>query len=197
MTRASGDGGQTLGLYIVAVGALFFLAFAFFAVGQAASVRNTAQTAADAAALAAARQTRDGVRDEFLDALKAGDLDTLTELLAGDGMDGAGAGACGAASTFAAENRAAVDTCDLVTGPNGARVSLHTEGTVGRSVVNGTESMHAHADATGVVEARCTVDGKDGDTVKFACDKGDLSVDPTTDDFDLNLAEFYSVHLSE
>ena len=27
--------GQTLGLYIVAVAALFFLAFAFFAVGQA------------------------------------------------------------------------------------------------------------------------------------------------------------------
>lgn len=79
--RLQSDKGQTLGLYIVAVAALFFLAFAFFAVGQASSVRNSAQTAADAAALAAARETRDGIRDEFLDALKAGDLDKLTDLL--------------------------------------------------------------------------------------------------------------------
>ncbi|MFJ4844208.1 pilus assembly protein TadG-related protein [Streptomyces sp. NPDC088733] len=190
-----GDAGQTLGLYIVAVGALFFLAFAFFAVGQASSVRNSAQTAADAAALAAARETRDGVRDDFLDALKAGDLDRLTDLLAGNPMDGAGA--CGAADDFAARNDAAIDTCELVSGPRGARVSLHTQGTVGKSVVDGTESMHARATATAVVEAVCTVDDKDGDSVKFTCDKGDLSVDPTADDFDLNLAEFYSVHLSE
>ncbi|MFD3451780.1 pilus assembly protein TadG-related protein [Streptomyces sp. NPDC058691] len=195
MRRGHGDAGQTLGLYIVAVGALFFLAFAFFAVGQASSVRNGAQTAADAAALAAARETRDGIRDDFLDALEAGDLDKLTDLLTGNGMDGVGA--CGAAGTFAAENAAVIDTCDLVSGPSGAKVSLHTEGTVGKSVVDGTESIHAHATATGVVEPRCAVDEKDGDTVKFTCDNGTLSVDPTADDFDLNLAEFYSVHLSE
>ncbi|MDX3072063.1 pilus assembly protein TadG-related protein [Streptomyces sp. MI02-7b] len=193
--RAGGDQGQTVGLYIVAVAALFFLAFAFFAVGQASSVRNSAQTAADAAALAAARETRDGIRDDFLDALNAGDLDKLADLLAGNGMDGAGA--CGAAGTFAAENRAVIDTCDLVSSPSGAKVSLHTEGTVGKSVVHGTENMHARATATGVVEARCAVDEKDGDTVKFTCDEGTLSVDPSADDFDLNLAEFYSVHLSE
>lgn len=45
------------------VAGLLFLAFAYFAVGQAAVNRNGAQTAADAAALAAAQETRDGLAD--------------------------------------------------------------------------------------------------------------------------------------
>jgi hypothetical protein len=46
-------------------------------------LRNSAQTAADAAALAAARGGRDGIEGKFLDALKAGDLGTLKGLLNG------------------------------------------------------------------------------------------------------------------
>ncbi|MGW3243052.1 pilus assembly protein TadG-related protein [Streptomyces sp. NPDC001070] len=189
-----GDGGQTVGLYIVAVAALFFLAFAFFAVGQASSVRNTAQTAADAAALAAARDVRDSVRGQFLDALDAGDLDKLGDLLALTGMTPGNA--CGAATNYADQNNALVDECD-VGGPGSATIALHTVGTVGNSVVPGTESMHARATATAVVESHCAVDGKDGDKITFVCDGDELTVDPTADDFDLNLAEFYSVHLSE
>ncbi|MFB7291779.1 pilus assembly protein TadG-related protein [Actinacidiphila glaucinigra] len=193
--RFADDGGQTLGIYIVAVAALFFLAFAYFAVGQAASVRNTAQTAADAAALAAARETRDSVRDDFLDALEDGDLDELEDLLAGNGMSGTGA--CGAAGSYAAQNDADLEECVLVSGPNGATVVLRTRGTVGDSVIDGTQDMHARATATGVVEARCSVKDKAGDAISFTCSQGDLTVDATADDFDLNLAEFYSVHLSE
>ncbi|MEU4097735.1 pilus assembly protein TadG-related protein [Streptomyces sp. NPDC026673] len=192
--RFDGDGGQTLGLYIVAVAALFFLAFAYFAVGQAASVRNTAQTAADASALAAAREVRDSVREPFLDALEAGDLDRLRELLVLNGMTPDDA--CGAAANYAGQNSAVVDACN-VGGPGRATVALHTSGTVGESVVPGTESMHARATATAVVESRCVVDDKDGDEIAFICDGDEVSVDPTADDFDLNLAEFYSVHLSE
>ncbi|MGI5252205.1 pilus assembly protein TadG-related protein [Actinacidiphila glaucinigra] len=192
--RTGSDSGQTVGLYIVAVAALFFLAFAFFAVGQASSVRNTAQTAADASALAAAREVRDSVRESFLDALESGDLERLADLLSLNGMTVEGA--CGAAADYAGQNKAVVDECD-VDGPGGATVALHSSGTVGDSVVPGTESMHARATATAIVESRCGVDDKDGDTITFICDGDRLAVDPTADDFDLNLAEFYSVHLSE
>lgn len=178
----------------MAVAALFFLAFAYFAVGQAASVRNTAQTAADASALAAAREVRDSVREAFLDALEAGDLDRLRDLLALNGMTSGNA--CGAAANYAGQNSAVVDECS-VGGPGGATVALHTSGTVGESVVPGTESMHARATATAVVESRCSVDDKDGDAITFICDGDEVPVDPTADDFDLNLAEFFSVHLSE
>ncbi|MDX3355705.1 pilus assembly protein TadG-related protein [Streptomyces sp. ME01-24h] len=184
-----------MGLYIVAVGALFFLAFAYFAVGQASVVRNSAQTAADAAALAAARETRDSVREDFLDALVAGDLDKLADLLAGNGMSGADA--CGAAGSYAVRNEADLEDCALTSDPKGATVVLRSRGTVGDSVIDGTENMHARATATGVVEARCSVTDKANDAVSFSCDQSDLTVDATTDGFDLNLAEFYSVHLSK
>ncbi len=178
----------------MAVGALFFLAFAFFAVGQASSVRNTAQTAADATALAAAREVRDSVREPFLDALEAGDLERLADLLALNEMTTDGA--CAAAADYAGQNKAVVDVCD-VGGPGAATVALHTSGTVGKSVVPGTESMHASAAATAIVESRCIVDDKDGDAITFICDGDRLTVDPTAGDFALNLAEFYSVYLSE
>lgn len=178
----------------MAVAALFFLAFAYFAVGQAVSVRNTAQTAADASALAAAREVRDSVRESFLDALEAGDLDVIEDLLALKGM--VGGNACGAAQDYAAQNDAEVNECH-VDGPASATVALRTSGTVGESAIPETTSMRAHATATAVVDSRCSVDGKDGSKVMFICDGDPLTVDTTADDFDLNLAEFYSVHLSE
>ncbi|MEU6340323.1 pilus assembly protein TadG-related protein [Streptomyces sp. NPDC046977] len=192
--RFDGDGGQTLGIYIVAVAALFFLAFAYFAVGQAASIRNTAQTAADASALAAAREVRDSVREPFLDALEDGDLDGLRDLLDLRGMTPGNA--CGEAANYAGQNGAIVDEC-VVGGPGGATIALHTADTVGKSVVPGTESMPAHATATAVVDSRCSVDDADGDAVTFICDGDRLTVDPTAGDFHLNLADFYFVHLSE
>jgi len=57
--RGRGDAGQAFPIYITVVAGLLFLAFAYLAVGQAAANRNGAQTAADAAALAAAQDTRD------------------------------------------------------------------------------------------------------------------------------------------
>lgn len=162
--------------------------------GQAVSVRNTAQTAADASALAAAREARDSIREPFLDALEEANLDRLQDLLALNGM--VPGNACGLAADYAARNSAVVDEC-TVGGPGGATVALHTSRTVGDSVVPGTESMNARATATAVVESRCAVDDKDGAKITFICDGEEVSVDPTAGDFELNLAKFYSVHLDE
>lgn len=57
--RRYSDAGQAFPIYITVVAGLLFLAFAYLAVGQAAVNRGGAQTAADAAALAAAQDTRD------------------------------------------------------------------------------------------------------------------------------------------
>ncbi|NEA58423.1 hypothetical protein G3I60_30805 [Streptomyces sp. SID13666] len=183
-------------MYIVAVAALFFLAFAFFAVGQASVVRNSAQTAADASALAAARSARDDVKDAFNKALIEGDLSQLGDLLAGAGMNGAGA--CEAAATMAVANHADRQICDRTDDPPGYTVGVRTQGTVGKSVIDGTENKHALANATAVVEPRCTVRQKDGKAIKFSCNGGeDVSVDPTANGFRLDLSLFFTVHLSK
>lgn len=200
--------------------ALLFLAFAYFAVGQAAVTRNSAQTAADAAALAAAREYRDEAKTAFLAALNSGDLDALGRLLTDGGTDDAGP--CGAAASYADANDAERLTCDRVYGPPGYTVSVRTKGTVGKSVIEGTESKHAEARATAVVSPRCAVGGTGGtgatdstgdaggtgDTgddggaddrhpVEFLCHGGDLTIDPTTPGFTLDLSTFYSVHLTK
>lgn len=194
-TATRREEGQTFGIYIVAVAALFFLAFAFFAVGQASAKRNSAQTAADAAALAAARATRDEVKDAFGTALKEGDLVKLGQLLGGADMDGARG--CTAAHGFALENDAGVANCGQATGLPGVTLSVITNGTVGKSVIDGTEAIHAKAEATAVVEKRCIVRGKDGKVIKFACNGENLSIDPTASGFVLDLSDFFTVHLSK
>jgi Putative Flp pilus-assembly TadE/G-like len=193
--QPAGDRGQTVGVYIVAMAALFFLAFAYFAVGQATVQRNGAQTAADAAALAAARQYRDEVRTDFLHALTTGDLKALGNLLTGLGPDDGAA--CSAAGTYAGDNDAEVRSCQRVSGPPGYTVGVRSRSTVGSSVIHGTQDIHALASATAVVEPRCTAGDKDGHTVRFTCDDGDLTIDPTVSGFLLDLADFYSVHLSK
>ena len=174
--------------------ALFFLAFAYFAVGQAAMARGGAQTAADSAALAAARAERDGVRAAFLAALVAGDDTALRVLLANAGGPG---DPCGAAADYAARNHATVQGgCTAVHDPPGYTVEVVSDRSVGKSVVKGTEDIHARATATAVVEARCDVLDVSGHTVHFSCDDGPLAVDPTAPGFVLDLSTFYSVHLS-
>lgn len=176
--------------------ALFFLAFAYFAVGQASVTRNSAQTAADSAALAAARGARDEAHDPFLAALLAGDEAALRRLLADPGNDAGPP--CQAAQTFATDNRATVTGCDPVGGSTRYAVSVRTNETVGASVVNGSENVHGTAKATAVVEPRCTLasPGTSGNVVNFSCPSGPLAVDPTGSGFVLDLSAFYTVHLS-
>ncbi|MFB7407858.1 pilus assembly protein TadG-related protein [Streptomyces sp. NPDC056202] len=152
-----GDQGQAFPSYIAVVGGLLFLAFAYFAIGQAAITRNGAQTAADAAALAAAQDARDQLRDGWLDVLS--DPTQWDRFLGG--KEYFDSSACRQAATFAASNEAELwgDGCTRVLGGGeGFRVTVRTTGTVGSSLIPGTESQHATATAEALIEPRCTFD---------------------------------------
>ncbi|MFI0940733.1 pilus assembly protein TadG-related protein [Streptomyces sp. NPDC021020] len=186
-----------MGIYIVAMAALFFLAFAYFAVGQASVTRGQAQTAADAAALAAARADRDALRDDFLQAVTAGDVDALTGLLANLGQHDAAA--CAAAAGYADRNGAEIPPggCVPADDGDGYTVTVRSRDAVGKSAVDGTEEIHAKATATAVVEPRCVVGPKEGQVLGFTCDHRDVTIDPTSAGFRLDLSTFYTVHLSQ
>ncbi|MFD8020013.1 pilus assembly protein TadG-related protein [Streptomyces lavendulae] len=149
-SRGSSDRGQAFPIYVVAVGGLLFAAFVFFVVGQASVTRSDAQGAADAAALAAAREAGEG-------SLGALDLVSLkpegwVKFLAGDLLTGKGA--CDAAVDFAARNDSRA-TCEA--SPPRFAVTVETNRTVGKSVVPGTDGMHGEARATAVIEPLCTL----------------------------------------
>ncbi|MFJ6982095.1 MULTISPECIES: pilus assembly protein TadG-related protein [unclassified Streptomyces] len=148
--RATGDAGQVFPVYLTVVGGLLFLAFAYFAVGQAAVNRNGAQTAADAAALAAAQESRDGLADQWV-------RDVLDPTKWQDIFDGAGVALpspCWRAGELAAQNDASLDSCAA----QGLRfpVSVQTNRTAGDSVIPVTTSTRAHASAVAVIEPLCT-----------------------------------------
>lgn len=181
-------------------GILLFVAFAFFAFAQAASARNGAQSAADAAALAAAQDAR----DELVEGLgrSIGEGDDWLDWLAGD--QAMGAGAEGAAGDLAADNDSTLAGFDEaeVNGYPGYWVRVETNYTVGDSVIPGTESMRAKAEATAVIESRCdaapSIDPEK--EVEFDCDGGDsFEIDP--DDFDPDdlpdASVLFSVHLAD
>ncbi|WP_275126639.1 pilus assembly protein TadG-related protein [Streptomyces sp. UNOB3_S3] len=154
------DAGQAFPLYITAVAALLFLALAFFAVGRAGAVKNAAQTAADAAALAAAQDYRDQLRTGFLLAVGTGGgagtagTGTWADWLAGRGArDGR---ACEAAESYAGLNGAQRGiTCEPGGEPGSFTVTVTSERTVGESVVPGTGDKHAKATAKATVTPRC------------------------------------------
>ncbi|MCX5248648.1 MULTISPECIES: pilus assembly protein TadG-related protein [unclassified Streptomyces] len=193
--RRYGDAGQAFPIYITVVGGLLFLAFAYFAVGQAAVNRNGAQTAADAAALAAAQKTRDQ-----LAGLWVGDVLDPTKWQ--DVFDGEGAvGYCWRADQLAAHNHAHTTGCDA--GLLDYRVEVQTDKPVGESIVPGTERHYAHASARAVIEPLCTfklpAEGAGDDVLpRLTCRGGrfwDLNPDDLTDLpgpedlFDVHLAD--------
>ncbi|MFI8302254.1 pilus assembly protein TadG-related protein [Streptomyces sp. NPDC085927] len=152
-SRKHGDAGQAFPIYITVVGGLLFLAFAYLAVGQAAANRNGAQTAADAAALAAAQDRRDQLAGAWVE-----DLLDPTEWQAI--FDGSAEGldeSCWRAQQLAAQNDAAVQGCEL-DGLLGYTVEVETTDTVGDSIVPGTENMKSQETATAVIDPRCTFD---------------------------------------
>ncbi|WP_435796959.1 pilus assembly protein TadG-related protein [Streptomyces parvulus] len=193
--RTFGDAGQAFPIYITVVGGLLFLALAYFAVGQAAATRSEAQTAADAAALAAALETRDQLADEWLANLL--EPDSWQDIF--DGKTSA-PNACWRAHELAARNDATV-SCS----PDGLlayKVVAETNETVGDTIVPGTESQKATETATAVIEPRCSFELSTGDagddTLPSLSCKGedwDLSPDnlldlPKPEDlFDVHLAD--------
>ncbi|MFD5392960.1 pilus assembly protein TadG-related protein [Streptomyces sp. NPDC127097] len=166
--RRRRDEGQAFPLYIVAVGGLLFLALAFFAVGQAAATRNGAQTAADAAALAAGQKYRELLRKSVLDGLRDGsylsDPTAWEELLNGRGAPSGAA--CESAGWFAGRNGAELSgpRCTPDSWPTSFAVQVTTRNPVGDSVIPATSSKHASAEAKSVVGPRCTLDPAQDDT---------------------------------
>ncbi|MFE4616554.1 pilus assembly protein TadG-related protein [Streptomyces sp. NPDC056747] len=132
-----GDSGQAFPIYIAVVAGLLFLAFAYFLVGQAAFTRSSAQTAADAAALAAAQDARDQLREGWLEVILA--PEQWDEFLVGEAYDEAAA--CRRAAEFAALNGAALSgPCEFLD-PTGFRVTVTTQ--------------NATASAEAVIESHC------------------------------------------
>ncbi|MEU0403898.1 pilus assembly protein TadG-related protein [Streptomyces sp. NPDC006197] len=141
------DEGQAFPVYIAVIAGLLFLAFAYFLVGQAALTRNSAQTAADAAALAAAQDAREQLRDGWIGVIL--DPGQWNRFLQG-GAD-TGDSPCQQAEEFAARNKATLagsDACaPLSTGEHGFKVTVST---------TGRESRHATASAEAVIEPLCS-----------------------------------------
>lgn len=218
--RPRGDRGQAFPIYIVMVAGLLFLAFAFFAVGQASATRNGAQGAADAAALAAAQDARDNLGASFLQAL--GEPDGLNEFLSGHQYFDAGHSE---ADRLASMNRSAVTDFYWRSGywQDKVTAEVKTRYTVGSSVIPSTKNRHATASATAVIEFRCTLkpppdksdpgqgdggskgdDDKGKDDTKdvpgpfeFRCDKGqDVTIDLADRDPFAGLGKLlFAVHL--
>lgn len=194
------------------VAGLLFLAFAYFAVGQASMKKNEAQTAADAAALAAAQDARDEWSWPG-----AFDFDAWDDLLSGRDIK---LGSCSAADRLAAANDAHRVTCDPDFWPEASyTVTVETNQTVGSSVIASTKTQKAEATARAVIEPRCRIeedtrpapsppaDDDDGDTdeseeqkaYKAVCDDEDLDFDIDPKNLSLlpDLADLFSVHLAD
>ncbi|WP_327268427.1 pilus assembly protein TadG-related protein [Streptomyces sp. NBC_01218] len=166
------DRGQAFPIYVMMVAGLLFLALAFFAVGKASALRNGAQGAADASALAAAQSTRERFEAPFIAALWANSIESF--------LNSPFAPACDAAQGLASDNDA--ELLDCFPQYDSDRDSITTRvkgrGTVGSSVLPSVDRTHATAEATAVINFWCdwtSVDLND-DTVQdiyfFTCDHG-------------------------
>ncbi|MFI2412368.1 pilus assembly protein TadG-related protein [Streptomyces sp. NPDC018947] len=189
------DAGQAFPIYITVVGGLLLLALAYFAVGQAAATRSEAQTAADAAALAAALETRDRLADAWLANVE--EPDAWQDIFEGRALV---TSACWRAHELAARNDASVQ-CQP-DGPLGYTVVAETNDTVGDTIVPGTENQKATESATAVIEARCLfkppAEDVDEDVLPtLSCKGEDWDLDPE-DLSDLpKPVDLFDVHLAD
>ncbi|RYJ24702.1 hypothetical protein CU044_4613 [Streptomyces sp. L-9-10] len=156
----SRESGQAAPIYITMVAGLLFLALALFAVGQAGAKHSGAQSAADAAALAAAQESR----DDFVSLNILGNLGNLLnpEFL-DDIFNGNPVGTpvgCQAAARFADRNEAVLDGevngCLPLGDRWGFEVHVRTQKPMGATILPGIADKKAEASATAVVEPRCT-----------------------------------------
>ncbi|MFD5334972.1 pilus assembly protein TadG-related protein [Streptomyces hawaiiensis] len=197
-SRRYGDAGQAFPIYITVVGGLLFLALAYFAVGQATVNRGGAQTAADAAALAAAQDARDQLAGEWVEAVldpaKWEDIFNGAVPLAND--------PCSRAYQLAGLNDADVQECSGTGLPLGYEVAVQTRKPMGESIVPVTAQKRSRASATAVIEPLCDfkppAEGAGDDVLpRLTCDgkNWDLKPDDLTELpepenlFDVHLAD--------
>ncbi|MGW2719429.1 pilus assembly protein TadG-related protein [Streptomyces sp. NPDC001492] len=197
-SRTFNDAGQAFPIYITVVAGLLFLAFAYLAVGQAAATRNSAQTAADAAALAAAQDTRDKLARQWKDVLL--DPTKWQDILDGHAavLDG-----CPRAHQLAAQNGARViEPCEGHLWDLSYTVKVETNKTVGDSIVPGTETQHATATAKAVIEPLCPFE-LSGETARgdalpgLTCKDRDWELDPNDPAGLPQPKDLFDVHLAD
>ncbi|MEV6163275.1 pilus assembly protein TadG-related protein [Streptomyces sp. NPDC052052] len=175
--RSRNDAGQAFPIYVVMVAGLLFLVFAFFAVGKASALRNGAQGAADAAALAAANEARENFEAGFLASLPE---DLLEAYLQSHPVIG-----CHAAQGLASANQADLNMpggCVAIPGGYRDRIKVNVKGRkpVDSSVLPGSEKTVAKASATAVIEFRCSWTSVDlnEDSIRdiffFTCEGGQM-----------------------
>ncbi|NUQ99513.1 MAG: hypothetical protein HOY79_24160 [Streptomyces sp.] len=193
------DAGQAFPIYITVVAGLLFLAFAYLAVGQAAATRNSAQTAADAAALAAAQDTRDKLAAQWKDVLL--DPTKWQDILDGRAavLDG-----CPRANQLAEQNDAHViiGQCEGHLWDLSYTVKVETNKTVGDSIVPGTETRHATATAKAVIEPLCPFElpggSARGDVLPgLTCKDRYWKLDPNAPSGLPEPKDLFDVHLAE
>lgn len=176
---------------------MLLVALTVFVFAQAAVTRSGGQSAADAAALAATREARDALYDDFLDF--TGDEDDegdLEDIVAGEDF-GVGS-ACAEAVRLAAANGADVEACDPDRENRGYTVTVETRDTVGASVIPGTEDMTASATATAVLDGRCEVTGEEDDLIELRCGDGEeWSFDPGDEDDMPEARDLFDVYLDD
>ncbi|WP_242441953.1 pilus assembly protein TadG-related protein [Streptomyces sp. CB02460] len=207
-------------LYIAAVAGLLFLALVFFTFGEADIQRSGAQSAADAAALAAAKESRSSLEPDLMAHLTDPDY---FESVFEPSYPGGPVNTCWKASTFAALNKASLVSCrPLGDGRWGYKVRLKSAKGVSTDIVPGTEGKKAEAVAVAVVEPRCSFtpapeaspeaspepspdtdedpdpEATDASVGKVSCDGGEeWVVDPEDVALMPDMADLFSVHLAE
>ncbi|KAB8165191.1 hypothetical protein FH609_016510 [Streptomyces sp. 3MP-14] len=175
---------------------LLTVAFLFFVFAQAAVTRASGQSAADASALAAAREARDHLYEGFLDALGNEDEDP------GDILDGdwtrTDAPCDVAAPRFAERNGAVVTSCVPDESDTSYTVRVRTSEPVGESMLPGTENEYGEAEATAVVRGLCSLTEEEEDRVELSCDENrDWSFDPGDEDELPDARDIFRVYLED
>ncbi|MFE7900760.1 pilus assembly protein TadG-related protein [Streptomyces sp. NPDC057424] len=196
--RRYGDAGQAFPIYITVVGGLLFLALAYFAVGQATVNRGGAQTAADAAALAAAQDARDQLAGEWVEAVL--DPAKWQDIFEGDVP--LASDPCSRAYQLADQNDADVQGCWGTGEPLGYDIAVQTRKPMGESIVPITAQKRSRASATAVIEPLCDFkplaeDAGDDVLPRLTCDGRDWDLKPDDltelpepeDLFDVHLAD--------
>ncbi|MFJ7629391.1 pilus assembly protein TadG-related protein [Streptomyces sp. NPDC097595] len=212
IVRRKAEAGQAAPLYIAAVAGVLFVALVLFAFGEADIRRNGAQSAADAAALAAAKESRSRLEPDLKAHLT--DPEYLESVFSASYLGGAD-DACRKASDFAARNKAGSVRCrPLADGRWGYEVRLKSAKGMSTDIVPGTEGRKAEAMAVAVIEPRCAFvpaetaapdadPGADADPPSVSigrihCDGGpDWSVDPEDPTLVPDVADLFTVRLAE